>query len=227
MYSAKPKSDSPNPTSYSLNTNFFTVAKAQQKPDRLMADIFLHFKNKFARNPELIANEPLVHQSLERTNEEVTDYDQWKISNAQLAVSHWLNDQFLTLQCAPERTHDAIDFTSSVTTKGFVLHPALTRFSDNNVRHLFTYLKDQLIRLGYYVSLSDTRVYGRGYWDETHHRHILKPHAEFGMEFAQVTLELMLKDNKMVSLSLKACVPNTDLPRPSEDLADLMQNLLV
>jgi hypothetical protein len=192
-----------------------------------MADIFLHFKNKFAQNPELIANEPLVHQSLERTNEEVTDYVQWKNSNVQLAMVHWLYDQFLTLQCAPNRTHDAIDFTNSISTKGFVLHPALTRFSDNNVRHLFTYLKEQLIRTGYHVSLSDTRVYGRGYWDETVHRHILKPHAEFGEEFAQVTLELMLKDNKMVSLSFKACVPNTDLPRPSEDLADLMQTLLV
>ena len=85
-----------------------------------------------------------------------------------------------------------------------------------------------MIRTGdYHVSLSDTRIFGRGYWDETLHRHIFKPRAEFGMEFAQVTLELLLKDNKLVSLSLKACVPNTDLPRPSEDLADLMQNLLV
>ena len=100
-----------------------------------MADIFLHFKNKFARNPELIANEPLVHQSLERTNEEITDYEQWKASNVRLAMVHWLRDQFMTQQCAPEHTHDGIDFIATATTKGFRLHPALTRFSDNNVRH--------------------------------------------------------------------------------------------
>ena len=191
-----------------------------------MADIFLHFKNKFARNPELIANEPLVHQSLERTNEEITDYEQWKDSNVQLAMVNWLKDQFMTQQCAPEHTHDGIDFVATATTKGFRLHPALTRFSDNNVRHLFNYLKEQLTRSGY-SSLSDTRVFGRGYWNETIHRHTLKPQAEDGIEFAQVTLELILKDDKMVNLSMKAVIPNTDLPRPSEDFADLMQFLLI
>ena len=192
-----------------------------------MADIFLHFKNKFATNPELIANEPLVHQSLERTNEEITDYEQWKASNVQLAMMHWLRDQFMTQQCAPEHTHEGIDFIATGMTKGFRLHPALTRFSDNNVRHIFNYLKERMIQSGYHISLSDTRVFGRGYWNETIHRHTLKPQAEFGEEFAQVSLELILKDDKMVSLSMKACVPNTDLPRPSEDFADLMQLLLV
>ncbi len=191
-----------------------------------MTDIFLHFKNKFNRNPELIATEPLMEQSLERTNNEITDYEQWKDAPPQAAMLNWLRDQFMAHQCSPNNTHDGIDFFVTSSSKGFRLHPALTRFSDNSVRHLFNYLKERLLQANYRVSLSDTRVFGRGYWNETIHRHVVKPQAEFGDEFAQISVELVLKDDNLVSLKLDACVPNTDLPRPSDDFAEMMLALL-
>ena len=133
-----------------------------------MTDIFLHFKNKFNRNPELIATEPLLEQSLERTNNEMTDYEQWKNSTTQSAMIHWVREQFMAYQSSPNNTDDGIDFFATHSSKGFRLHPALTRFSDTSVRHLFTYLKDRLSTENYRISLSDTRVFGRGYWNETH-----------------------------------------------------------
>lgn len=191
-----------------------------------MADIFLHFKNKFNRNPELIATEPLVQQSLERTNEEITHYEQWKNSSTQLTMVNWLREQLMTYQSSPNNTHDGIDFFVTSASKGFRMHPALTRFSDNAVKHLFDYLKERTVQEGYRISLSDTRIFGRGYWNETIHRHILKPLAEQNNEFAQISIEMMLKDDKLVSLKIDARIPNTDLPRPSDDFSELMQALL-
>ena len=49
---------------------------------------------------------------------------------------------------------------------------------------------------------------------------------EAGNEFAHITIELILKDDKLVNLKLDACVPNTDLPRPSDDFAEMMLALL-
>ena len=191
-----------------------------------MADIFLHFRNKFQRNPELIATEPLVQQSLERTTDEVTDYEQWKNSTTQVAITTWLRDQFMAYQCSPYNTHDGIDFLASSTSKGFRIHPALTRFADNSVRHFFDYLKEIIVKDNYRVSLSDTRIFGRGYWNETIHRHVLKPLTEHGDEFSQITIELVLKDDKLVNLRMDTRIPNTDLPRPSDDFSEWMQALL-
>ena len=191
-----------------------------------MADIFLHFKNKFNRNPELVATEPMLQQSLELTNEEILDYEQWKNSTTHIAMMNWLREQFMMHQCSPHNIHDGIDFFSTGSSKGFRLHPALTRFSDNSVRHLFNYLKERILQENYRISLSDTRIFGRGYWDEKIHRHIVKPETDCGTEFAQVSLELLLKDDKLVNLKMDACVPNTDLPRPSDDFAEMMQALL-
>ena len=191
-----------------------------------MADIFLHFRNKFNRNPELIATEPLVQQSLERTNDEITDYEQWKDSTAQVTMINWLREQFMTHQGSPNNTHDGIDFFVTGSSKGFRIHPALTRFSDNSVKHLFNYLKERILKENYRISLSDTRIFGRGYWNETIHRHIVKPLTEQGEEFAQISIELVLKDDKLVNLRMDARIPNTDLPRPSDDFAEMMQALL-
>jgi hypothetical protein len=192
-----------------------------------MADIFLHFRNKFARNPELISTtEPLATQSLERTQDEITDYEQWKNATGCTVMLNWLREQFMAHQCSPSKTHDGIDFFSTATSKGFRMHPALTRFSELYIRHLFNYLKDRACQEHYKVSLSDTRIFGRVYWNETIHRHILKPLTEGGIEFAQLTVTLTLKDDKLVHLGMEVFIPNTDLPRPSDDFAELMQALL-
>jgi hypothetical protein len=192
-----------------------------------MADIFTHFRNKFERNPELITSKPKLAQALEMSNEEITDYDKWKQSNTQKTMINWVREQFMAHQSAPGETHDGIDFFGTSTTKGFRMHPALTRFSDKSVNHFFNYLKDCVQDANYRTSLSDTRLFGRGYWDETVHRHILKPLSDGGSEFAQISIELKLKDNKLVSLSMVSSVPNNDMPRPSDDFTELMQTILV
>ncbi len=195
-----------------------------------MADIFTHFRAKLKDNPALSdTQKPKIHKSIRRTAEETRDFDKWKASTRQISMLTWLREQLMTYQSAPSKTHDGIDFIASPSSKGFRLHPALTRFPDLAVVHLFDYLKEQLAASDYTLSISDTRLFKRDYWDETIQRHVLTPKNATNTEgviFSNITIELILKDNHLCQLRMNAYIPNTDMPRQTDEFFDLMQAVL-
>jgi hypothetical protein len=195
-----------------------------------MADIFTHFRAKLKDNPTLSdLSKPQSQKSIRRNEKEINDFDKWKASNKQISMLTWLREQLMTYQSVPTKTHEGIDFTATSSSKGFRLHPALTRFPDAAVIHLFDYLKEQLMTFGYVPTVSDARLFKRDYWDETIQRHVLKPRNAQnteGMIFSEITIELILKDNHLCQLRMNACIPNTDMPRQTDDFADLMQAVL-
>ena len=202
-----------------------------------MADIFTHFKSKLEANPTLTTLRPHTQSTRKRSETEVLAYNKWRLSAQQVTMMMWLRDQLASFQSVPKNPHDGIDFIKSNTSKSFRLHPALTRFPDAAYIHLFDYLKEQLLTLDYTLTTSDTRIINRpDYWEETIHRHVLKPiNADYPVEgsqidvhqFAQITIELLLKDNHLCILHLEAVVPNTDLPRPTGDFAALLERIWV
>ena len=195
-----------------------------------MADIFTHFRAKLKDNPALTdLSKPQTQKSIRRNALEKSDFEKWKASTKQILMLTWLREQLMTYQSAPTKTHDGIDFTTSTWSKGFKMHPALTRFQDAAVIHLFDYMKEQLMTFGYVPTTSDVRLFKRGYWDETIQRHVLTPqNAENteGSVFSEITIELILKDNHLCLLRMNAHIPNTDMPRPTDDFAELMQAVL-
>jgi hypothetical protein len=195
-----------------------------------MADIFTHFRAKLKDNPTLSnISKPQSQKAIRRTETETREFDKWKASTRQTSMLTWLREQLMTYHSAPTKTHDGIDFMASSTSKGFRLHPALTRFPDAAVIHLFDYLKEQLIAFDYTLTTSDSRLFKRDYWDETIQRHILKPRNaqnSEGVVFSEISLELLLKDNHLCQLRMNVHIPNTDMPRQTSDFADLMQAIL-
>jgi hypothetical protein len=195
-----------------------------------MADIFTHFRAKLKDNPTLSnISKPKSQKPIRRSIEETRDFDKWKASTRQVSMLTWLREQLMTYQSAPTKTHDGLDFMASSLSKGFRLHPALTRFPDTAVVHLFDYLKEQLIAIDYMLTTSDSRLFKRDYWDETIQRHVLKPKNAQNTEgslFSEITIELILKDNHLCQLRMNAYIPNTDMPRQTSDFADLMQAIL-
>jgi hypothetical protein len=195
-----------------------------------MADIFTHFRAKLKDNPALSnISKPQSQKPIRRNELEIRDYDKWKASTRQVSMLTWLREQLMTYQSAPTKTHDGIDFTASASSKGFRLHPALTRFPDAAVVHLFDYLKEQLIAFDYTLATSDSRLFKRDYWDETIQRHVLRPlnaQNTEGSIFSEITIELILKDGHLCQLRMSATIPNTDVPRQTGDFADLMQAIL-
>jgi hypothetical protein len=195
-----------------------------------MADIFTHFRAKLKDNPTLSnISKPQSQKSIRRNEQETRDFDKWKASTRQTSMLTWLREQLMTYQSTPTKTHDGIDFTATALSKGFRLHPALTRFPDAACVHLFDYLKEQLIAFDYKLTTSDSRLFKRDYWDETIQRYVLKPlnaQNTEGSLFSEITIELILKDNHLCQLRMSAFIPNTDMPRQTSDFADLMQLIL-
>lgn len=201
---------------------------------RLMANIFTHFQATLINNPELAeTSKPHTRKSLERTERETRDYEKWKNSPSVAKMLFYLSEECQKHQTNPRKTHDGIDFYNAPSARGFRMHPALTRFSDANVKYFFDFLKERLISLDYCAISSDTSVFKRGdYWVETIHKHVLKARNASGTyaenlvgDFGQITIELLLKDDKLCSLRLEATIPDSDLPRPTDDFANLIQLL--
>ncbi len=199
-----------------------------------MANIFTHFQASLVNKPELAeTRKPHTRRPLERTEKEASDYTKWKNTPTVSKMLCYLSEECQKHQTNPKKTHDGIDFYNAPSARGFRMHPALTRFSDANVKHLFDFLKERLIALDYCAVSSDTSVFKRGdYWVETIHKHILKaPNTNGGYtenlvgDFGQVTIEMLLKDDKLCMLRLEATIPDSDLPRPTDDFANLIQLL--
>ena len=196
-----------------------------------MANIFTHFQASLLAKPELAeTSKPLSRKPLERTEKEICDYDKWKNTPKLAQMLYYLSEECQKSQSFPIKTHDGIDFYKTSSARGFRLHPALTRFSDAHVKHLFDFLKERLIALDYQAVSSDMTTFKRGdYWVETIQRHVLKtPNSKTDNlvgDFGKITIELLLKDNRLCTLRLEATIPDTDLPRPTDDFANLMQLL--
>ncbi len=198
-----------------------------------MANIFTQFQASILSKPELATTKPLTRKPLVKTEKETKEYDKWKNTPKLSQMLYYLTEECQKHQSSPRKTHDGIDFYSGLSARGFRLHPALTRFSDDHVKFLFAFLKERLIALDYQPVVSDTSVLKRGdYWVETIHRHVLKsPNAKgcYGEnvvgDFGQITIELLLKDDRLCSLRFEAVIPDSDLPRATDDFANLIQLL--
>ena len=199
-----------------------------------MANIFTHFQATILSQPELAeTSKPLMRKSLQRTEKETREYHNWKETSKLSTILLYLQEECQKHLSSPTKTHDGIDFYGTASARGFRMHPALTRFPDVHIKYLFDFLKERLIALDYQAVSSDTTTFQRGdYWMETIHRHVLRaPNAKGCYAdnlvggFGQITIEMLLKDNRLCTLRLEATVPDSDLPRPTDDFANLIQLL--
>jgi hypothetical protein len=202
-----------------------------------MEDIFTHFRNRFAEMPALAGTTPLVSESVLQSDSAFASYQMWKKSGAKQDLLRWLAIQLMLVSNSPKSAHESIDYLVSSTSKGFRLHPALTRFQDSRIEHLFHFLNERLQELSYFCYQSDTRTFDQPYWQEKILRFALRPVSTKSgnsastsdndtQQFASITIELIYKDNHLVNLRLDSVVPNTDLPRSTTDFEDLMQLVL-
>jgi hypothetical protein len=190
-----------------------------------MAQFLTQFKATVSRNPQLIADKPTAYKTLVRTEREAADYHKWRESTAFFKMCNWLREEIQKSVATPRNTHEAIDFYKSPNTSGFRLHPALSPFSDAAVTYFFDFLKNRLTQLDYQAK-SETLIFERDYWQEKVHRHTLRTLNTEGGHFAEIRVELLLKDNRLCQLRMDANVPNTDLPHSTDDFERLFEALL-
>lgn len=198
-----------------------------------MADLWDYFKNLFQKAEESSPSRPLIHEVIERSEEEKADYQHWKKTLVCRRLQDWLHDQYAVFRVAPEHIDEGLDFLNTPSSKGFVIHFNKTRYSRRDVTHFFDFLKEQVLALDYRTQVSDLRTYERTGWVETIERHYLKPRPDFMREgkykqkFGNVMIELELRNDRVHNLRFRATSYQDHLFEEARGFEDLMQQILV
>lgn len=178
-------------------------------------------------------SQPVIHEVIKRSQEELIAYEQWKESLTRRRLTGWLSDQYAIYRIDKTATDNALDFLDTPSVKGFVIHFYKTNFSRQDVTFLMDFLKDQVSRLDYRVDLSDTRTYNRKNWVETVERHYLKPRnnpapevGKIDQKYGNITIEVLLHDDKVHNLKFRATSYKDHLFQEADDFRELMQMIL-
>ena len=201
-----------------------------------MDKLWSYFKNLFQQAEESSPSHPLIHEMIERSEEEREDYERWKNTMILRRLLDWLHEQYAIYRVDQDRIDEALDFLNTPSSKGFVIHFNQTRYSQRDVVHFFDYLKEQVLKLKYRTQISDLRTYERASWVETIQRHYLKPgptirqqqeDGKFTQKFGNIMIELELRNDQVFNLRFRATVYQDSLFKEPAEFKELMQELVV
>jgi len=200
-----------------------------------MTDPWKYFKELFRKAESSSPSQPLIHELIERTPEELADYDHWKSTLVCRRLRDWLADQYAIFRVEPENIDEGMDFLNTPSSKGFAIHFFKTRYSRRDATHFFDFLKEKVKELGYRTQISDSRSYQRANWVERIDRHYLKPPASFShhaatgrfeQRYGNITVELELRNDQVHNLRFRATAYRDHLFEDAEEFKDLIQQLV-
>ena len=198
-----------------------------------MSDFWKKIKNVFSTAEASSSIHPTIHELIERSEEELGNYEQWKNSLAARRLLDWLKNEYFTYLTSPKNIDRSIDFLNTTSKKGFVIHFSNMQYRLEEVTFLFDYLKEKIKELPYRIYLSDTRTYPKNDFVETIHRHYLKPSLKLkaagqkaGQAFGNITIELLLKNDKIVNLKFSATTYRDHQFEEAGDFNDLMKEII-
>ncbi len=197
-----------------------------------MGDLWDYFKKLFFKTESSSPSNPLIHEMISRTEAEKKDYRHWKETLVRRRLQDWLSDQYALYRVTPDDIDEAIDFLDTPSSKGFVIYLHLTQYSLRDSIFFLDFLKDRVLKINYKVQISDTRTYSNGEQIETVQRHYLKPRPNFETEgrlkqqFGNVTIELLLRDEKPYNLKFRATSYRDSLFEDPQDFKDLIIQLV-
>ena len=195
-------------------------------------DIWTQFKDFFQQAEESSPSKPLIHEMIERTEEEKKDYEFWKKTMVCKSLLDWLSNQYAIFQALPNDTDEAMDFLNTPSSKGFVIHFYKTEYSERDVTYLFDLLKEKILALEYRTQISDRREFNRPDWVEKIERHYLKPKPnflkkeKFDQGFGNITIKLLFRNDKPYQLKFQATIYKDHLFKDAETFQNLMNNII-
>jgi hypothetical protein len=201
-----------------------------------MSNLWNFFKNLLPKAEASSPSQPLIHEMIERSEEEKQDYQQWKQTLVLRRLLDWIKDQFAIYQVAPQDIDEGIDFLDTPSSKGFVVHFNQTRYSRRDATHFMDYLKETVLRQHYRTQISDTRSYNRANWVETIERHYLKPglkiqttpaaSGKFTQKYGNIMIELELRNDQVYNLRFRATSYKDRQFQQAADFGELMQLIM-
>lgn len=196
-----------------------------------MNQLWDYIKNLFQQSAESTPSNPLLHEVIERTEEEKIAYANWKNTLVKHRLLNWLNHEYVNYLINPDGKGDSIDFLDTPSAKGFVVHFAETGYTKAEVVHFFDYLKERVLSLNYKSYLSDSRTYHRPQWVESVQRHYLKPRNIFRQGekvrqgFGNITIEILQRNERIQHLKFHAATYQDHLYREADDFNDLLKHM--
>lgn len=197
-----------------------------------MSDFWKQIKKLFQTAESSSPSNPLIHEVIQRSEQEKEDYQYWKNTLVCKRLISWLHEQYAIYQVLPDDIDEAIDFLNTPSAKGFVIHFHKTQYSQRDVTHLLDYLKEKVLDLNYRPQISDTRTYNRSKWVEQVQRHYLKPspsvrtEGKLNQRFGNIKIELFFRDNAVYNLQFSATTYKDSLFNEADEFKKLMMELL-
>lgn len=198
-------------------------------------DTWEYFKGLFKKSEESTATNPFIREAIERTDDEKSDYELWKRTRGREEILAFINQQYANFLIEPEKLNStAIDFIDSISTKGFVMYFSERRDNLRDFTHLFDYLQERVLRLGYVAYMSDERTYNKELWVETIQRHYMKPSQrqrksedpnKFVQLYGNVMIELFFRNNELANLKFRATNYNDHKFETAHNFSDLMRTI--
>jgi hypothetical protein len=177
--------------------------------------------------------QPVIHELIQRSDEEQADYLSWKSSFILRQLLDWLQQQYAVYQRHPQRVDKSIGFLNTPSSRGFLIYFHQTNYTRREATHLFDYFKERVKSLNYRTQLSDTRTFNRNDWVETVEKHYLKPRLQFmegekqDQQYGNITIELELRNDQVHNLRLRATHYRDHNYQEAKSFEELMSYLLI
>jgi len=198
-----------------------------------MSDFWKKIKSLFNSVEESSSSNPAVHEMIERSEEDLKNYEDWKDSLSQRRLMDWLNGEYITYLTSPDNVDQSISFLNTPSSKGFVILFHKTNYNIDEITFLFDFLKEKVLTLPYRTYVSDYRSYMKNDNVETVQRHYLKPSLKLkvagekaGQAYGNITIELLLRNKKVMNLKFSATSYRDHLFKDANDFDELMRKIL-
>jgi hypothetical protein len=192
--------------------------------------ILNYVKTLFSRADEGSKN-PLVHEIIIRSEQEQEQYKKWVNSPEKDSFLNFIKQQY-ELSKDGKEDQSMIRILDSSPSCGFMLrYPE--NFSVENFHHLFDYLKDRVLEMGYKPYMSDRKMYTSNDRAEMVERHHLKPPRDmkmYGKEkldqmYGNISIELNKIDDVPTHIRFLCNNYSDSAFIPARDFDELMNKL--
>ena len=196
--------------------------------------IWDYFKNLFQQAEESTPSNPVIRAAIQRSVDEQDAYNLWKRTHSPQKMLRYINKQYANHLIEPENMDNAFGVLDTPSTKGFVMHFSDLRDNAKDFKHLFDFLQEKVLEIGYKHYMSDTRTYNQPLWVENVERHYLKPPIDFANEaktilkqrYGNILIELLYRNDPLVNLKFRATRYIDHSFTPAESFTDLIRQIV-
>lgn len=194
-----------------------------------------HLKKVFSSTPSAKVGEEgqlLLHELIERSPQEVLNYEHWLHSTNKQNILSWIQEQYKEFACNCVNNDRDINFLIIPSLNGWIIHYQPQRWDADDFINLFDYFKEYTCQeLGYQCHISDIQSVLKGDKIETTQRHFLKPPNplrqtdvdKYEQLYGNIMVCLHFVNERLTMLKLSAthyCDRKYNSPKSFEELVD-------